>query len=215
MQNAAVITPDLIPPRDVVTGELARPTGTTHGSLIVYEAHFLDHEKTYHEDNRVAVIDRKTGKQMTRKGEDGHYPIYRFPMRFTKRPFVLERSPQGEVRMNFHFRPTAEEVEGRRQATLTGEFGQRLAQEAVKRGLTPEQLIASLIDDVQDKVEADTAADPGRPALVEVSRGWWQVHVDGQNMNPDGKNLRKPEAEQLAASLVNTFTSPDEPDQSY
>lgn len=217
MASAAAIVPDLIPPIDVTTGESARATGETFNSHIVYETHVLDREKTYAPENRRKVIDQRTGEQVTRKGRDGHYPIFKFPMRFTKREFILERSPQGEVRMNFDFRPSEQEVRAREQAKLTGEFGRRLAAEAVRRGVTPEELVASLMDQVtgggdEDADAPQAPAGPGEPTLVKVSPGWWNVQVDGENMSE--QNLRKPEAEQLATSLANAVGAPSEP-QSY
>ena len=134
------ITPDLVPPMDPLTGQLAPPTGemfrdSAGDAHIVYKSSFYDEELTKDINNRVPVIDPRTGEQAFRKDVDGNYPLYRFPMRYKEREFILERSPMGEVRMNFNFRPDPGERKEQVQADMVERFERRLATEAVKRGM--------------------------------------------------------------------------------
>ena len=220
MAVARPITPDLIPPIDPVTGDMAVATGEMYrdnagDAHIVYRSNFYDREKTYAPENRIEMIDPKTGKQKMRKDQDGNYPVFRNPIRFTERDFILERSPTGEVRMNTDFRPSEREIEDREERRLTRMFESRLAREAVKRGLTAEQLVEQVLGKLQSGDDAPPAPSsaPGRPAVITTGPGWFNVQVDGKMMSE--QNLRKPAAEELAESLGNALGAPGEPDGSY
>ena len=211
---AQPISPTLIPPLDPLTQEPARPTGETFKSAegdpaIVYEMNFVDHDATNDPANREPVINPETGEQLTRKGDHGPYPVYTRPTRWKKQEFILEAAPIGEVRILRHFRPTEGEVQAQQRGDLVRRFSEQLAERAVARGITPEQLVATLLDEgAARNGDAEPEAAPEKAAgglkVVNLGSGWWNVEgPDGQMMSE--KSLRKAEAHKLAGELANVL----------
>ena len=195
------IKADLIPPRDPLTGESAKPTGemwtdregTAH---VVYSMSMPDLVKTAAIENRKPVIDPETQEQATRKNDTGdRYRVWHRPTVFEKRDFILERSPGGEVRIQTDFRPDPEDIERAKEAKATERFQTDLAKEAVKRGLTAGQLVEAMLGKT-----ADAKPDPADFEIVRVSRGWYNVKAkDGTMMSE--RSLRKADAEILLGEV--------------
>ena len=200
------IMADKIPPIDPVTDAIAKTTGETFidakgESHIVYRMHFIDLEATMSSANRKPVIDPDTGKQQHRKNSDtgDSYPVWHRPPVFVEEEFILERA-SAEIRIQRNFRPSEDELATRRNAQLVASFEKTLATEAVKRGLTPEELVnrimGSLDGDAAQVAAQVQAVGDDNVRIVPVSPGWFNVEVDGQQMS--SKSLRKEDAEALA-----------------
>ena len=201
------IKSDLIPPTDPQTGESSLPTGEVfrdaHGeSHIVYVGHFVDLDATASFENRKPVINPEDGKQLTRKAAEGPYKVWHRGTVFVEEEFILERGP-AEVRISRNFRPSETEVEQAEEAKLVQDFEKGLAKQAVKRGLTPGQLVDRIMGTLKSDPEPETTVPTsspspgaGEPEIIDLGSGWHNVKVDGELMSK--KSLRIRDAEDLA-----------------
>ena len=214
------INADLIPPVDPLTGEPAKATGETWRAAdgtphIVYRMSFPDLEATKDPSNRVAVPNPETGKQLVREGYEGPYRVWAKPTIFKEEDFILERAPSGEVRINRGFRPTEEEQLHEQQQRLVSEYESVLVREAIKRGISPADLVSRLLGDTPaSEVPAPLEAPTDVEVLpVEGAPGWWNVYVDGQKVSE--KNLREGAARELAETFDVSAAATTDPGEVY
>lgn len=211
------IKSELIPPVDPETGEQAEPTGEVFkdargDSHIVYTMSFPDLEATT--KNKQPVMDLDTGKQQTRKGDQGPYLIWHRPTVFSVAEFILERA-SGEIRIQRDFRPTAGELERAKERRLVAEFESGLAVEATKRGITASELVSRVMGGLEkglpepEGLEGPTEdVDEALPEIVHVGGGYYNVTLDGKPLSE--KNLTKKEAEDLAEMHGPVAAGPDD-----
>ncbi len=149
------LKPELIPPRD------AKPVGVHTDGRVIYEMQRLDLQATA--SNKVPEKDPLTGEDAWVKHPTTGEPLYKKmraqPVYYMSR-FVLEGSPAGKVTMNEHFEVTPEEAAADQAARDRQAFGDRLAEIAVERGLSPDDLVTRIIDGLSAPVLSESLQEP-------------------------------------------------------
>ena len=185
MQKPKRLRPDLIPPAGAV------PVGLHSDGRMIYEMQVRDHEATA--ATREQIKDMR-GEPLYRKDAQGNpYPVMavKKEIKRTSR-FVLNRSPAGKVGMQEGFEPSKAELAQDKMAADRNKFTELLAVEATKRGLSPEDLVARLLDPIKE-------AGPGQVLIEEdypIHRGGnaW-ILSSGTNFYGNRKGAEKAEKE--------------------
>ena len=195
LQRMRKLRPDMVPPRGAV------PIGLHDDGRMIYEMDRRDHAAS--KNNKVQVMG-PDGEPLFRKAADGQaYPVMRLKPVTYKAQFVLERSHSGAVFINENFRASEDEKQRDQANKIRNDFGELLAQTAVERGLSAEELIERLLDAPIKEVK------PGQ-VLVEEN---YPIHRGGTAWilsNGDTfHGVRKGAQEAETAVSGKTFTTGD------
>ena len=183
MQKPKRLRPDLIPPVGAV------PVGLHTDGRMIYEMQVRDHEATA--ATKVQIKDAK-GEPLFRKDAQGNpYPVMTVSKEIMRTSrFVLTRSPAGKVSSQEGFEPSKAEIAQDKMAADRNKFLDSLAEQAAKRGLSPEDLVSRLLDPIKE-------AGPGQVLIEEdypIHRGGnaW-ILSSGTNFYGNRKGAEKAE----------------------